>query len=263
MSYRSDSGAGHEVVPSSDLAAGRATSDAPRRLARRRRRKAQRVSARAAVVALVVVFAAQAVGGRRAAPAVTLPEGALEVAPLWRPAANVLDRAVRPGPWRSRAEVAGLDATTQHLLRWNAVFTYARRYRITMELAGLIHDTAIEEKIEPELAFRLVRLESRFDPTVVSHAGAIGLTQLMLGTARYFQPGVTEEQLTDPETNLRIGFRYLRGLIREHRGDLRLALLTYNRGPTAVQAALAMGEDPANGYESVIMRGYKGRGVID
>ncbi len=187
----------------------------------------------------------------------------LELAPLWRPAADVLDRPVRIGPWRYRAELAGIDASTQHLLRWNTVFTYARRYRITMELAGLIHDQAIAEKIEPELAFRLVRLESRFDPNVVSHAGAIGLTQLMLGTARYFQPGITEEQLTDPATNLRIGFRYLRGLIREHRGDLKLALLTYNRGPTAVQNALAMGEDPANGYERVLMRGYTGRGVID
>lgn len=188
----------------------------------------------------------------------------LDIAPLWRPAADVLDRPVAEGPWRSRTAVPdGISESTEDLLRWNAVFTYARQYRITMELAELIHDVALAEKIEPELAFRLVKLESRFDPNVVSHAGAVGLTQLMPGTARYFQPGVTVEQLTDPETNLRIGFRYLRGLVREYRGDLRLALLVYNRGPVAVQNALAMGENPANGYDRILMRGYVGRGVID
>jgi soluble lytic murein transglycosylase-like protein len=85
----------------------------------------------------------------------------------------------------------------------------------------------------------------------------------MLGTAREFEPSVTREQLLDAETNLRIGFRYLRALIRENRGNLRLALLTYNRGPVAVQNAINQGLDPANGYELVVMRGYRGRGTLD
>jgi soluble lytic murein transglycosylase-like protein len=188
----------------------------------------------------------------------------IEVAPFWRPAAEVLKRPVANAPWRfPTAQLAGFDESTKDLLRGNTVAAYARRYRVSPELAGLIHDVALEEKLEPELAFRLVRLESRFEPSVVSHAGAIGLTQLMLGTARYFQPGVTADELTDPETNLRIGFRYLRGLIREYKGDLKLALLVYNRGPTAVLNAIAMGEDPANGYDRVLLRGYAGRGVID
>ncbi|HMS03446.1 MAG TPA: transglycosylase SLT domain-containing protein [Gemmatimonadaceae bacterium] len=221
-------------------------------------------------VARVAVFGVTAVAvisfANRSRPTPTSASGAevaLELAPLWRQPADVLDRPVRSGPWRARAVVDGPHSAADELLRWNRVFTYARRYRISMELARQIHDIALEEKIEPELAFRLVRLESRFDPNVISSAGAIGLTQLMLGTARYFQPGVTAEALTDPATNLRIGFRYLRGLVREHRGDLRLALLTYNRGPAAVQAALASGEDPANGYDRILMRGYRGRGVID
>jgi hypothetical protein len=215
------------------------------------------------VAGLLAVASVPLVIGRSDAVAAGVDHAALDLAPLWRPVADVLERPEREGPWRSRAVALNLDGNTQHLLRWNAVFTYARRYRITMELAGLIHDVALEEKIEPELAFRLVRLESRFDPNVVSHAGAIGLTQLMLGTARYFQPGISADELTDPATNLRIGFRYLRGLIREYRGDLKLALLVYNRGPAAVQNALALGEDPANGYDRVLMRGYSGRGVID
>jgi len=224
-------------------------------------RQVARLSALGFVMYVVTLF----VGPLRApAKPVVAVAPNIEVAPLWRPAADVLKRPVAIGPWRSQAtRMAGFDESTHELLRWNTIITYARRYRVTMDLAESIHDVALEEKIEPELAFRLVRLESRFDPDVVSHAGAIGLTQLMLGTARYFQPGVTEEELTDPETNLRIGFRYLRGLIREYKGDLKLALLVYNRGPSAVLNAIAMGEDPANGYDRVLLRGYVGRGVID
>jgi soluble lytic murein transglycosylase-like protein len=244
----------HDVRPS-----------AVERLTRRRRRRQQRQ-----VLRLTALGLAMAAVGQFLRP-IQAPEvgGAdiaqtLELAPIWRPVESVLARPVGEGPWRPAAvTVAGIDESTRNLLRWNTVFTFARRYRVTMELAGLIHDTALEEKIEPELAFRLVRLESRFDQNAVSGAGAIGLTQLMLGTARYFQPGVTAEDLTDPATNLRIGFRYLRGLIREYRGDLKLALLVYNRGPTAVLNAIAMGEDPANGYDRILMRGYKGTGVID
>jgi soluble lytic murein transglycosylase-like protein len=225
-------------------------------------RRLRRHAARGVVFLCVALVAVQ-VGSRRPASGPTRPVPALDVAPFWRPAADLLDRPVREGPFRDRTIVAGIEGSAEHLLRWNTVFTFARRYRITMELAGLIHDIALEEKIEPELAFRLVRLESRFDPGVVSSAGAVGLTQLMPGTARYFQPGISAEELTDPATNLRIGFRYLRGLVREYRGNLRLALLVYNRGPTAVNHAMAMGEDPANGYDQVLMRGYRGRGVID
>ncbi|MFN9213704.1 MAG: hypothetical protein ACK6DK_03890, partial [Gemmatimonadota bacterium] len=59
------------------------------------------------------------------------------------------------------------------------------------------------------------------------------------------------------------GFTYLRGLIAEADGDVATALLVYNRGPAAVAAAMARGENPSNGYDRVVMRGYRGRGVVD
>jgi len=93
--------------------------------------------------------------------------------------------------------------------------------------------------------------------------GAIGLTQLMHPTARYFQKGVTRDDLYDRDTNLRIGFRYLRTLIREYKGNVQLALLVYNRGPVAVENARERGIDPSNGYERIVMKGYKGTGVVD
>lgn len=184
--------------------------------------------------------------------------------PLWRRAGEVLRRG-KAGTQPTLAFVVG-QREQEHqetLSRWHAIYTYSTRYRIKTELARKIYDAAIVAGIEPELGFRVVRVESVFDPSAVSPVGALGLTQLMLGTARAFEPQVTREDLLDPDTNLRIGFRYLRGLIREYKGDLKLALLVYNRGPVAVQKSLAMGLSPANGYESLITRGYRGRGTLD
>jgi soluble lytic murein transglycosylase-like protein len=67
----------------------------------------------------------------------------------------------------------------------------------------------------------------------------------------------TEERLHDPEINLRIGFRFLKDLIARFDGDLRVALLAYNRGPTRVAELLAAGEDPANGYSKAVLSGVR------
>jgi len=156
-----------------------------------------------------------------------------------------------------------LDLANAQLDRWHRVFGYSSTYRIGADLATSIYDISLAEGIEPELAFRLVRVESEFNPRATSPVGAIGLTQLMLPTARFFQKGITKEELYDRDTNLRIGFRYLRTLVREYKGNVQLALLVYNRGPVAVEASREQGLDPSNGYERVVMKGYKGRGVID
>lgn len=160
---------------------------------------------------------------------------------------------------RTRGE---LEVANEQLERWHRIFRYASQYDIGVELATSIHDVATSEGIDSELAFRLVRLESRFDTRATSPVGAVGLAQVMLPTARFFQKDITREKLYHPETNLRIGFRYLRGLIEEYDGDVRLALLTYNRGPVAVQLALRNGEDPSNGYDRILMKGYTGTGLI-
>jgi soluble lytic murein transglycosylase-like protein len=187
----------------------------------------------------------------------------LPLQPSWRPAGEVLKRKATQPP----SLPFGLDPREaerrESLSRWHRIFTYSTRYRIKPDLARRIYDASVTAGIEPELAFRLVRVESVFDPSAASPVGAMGLTQLMLGTAREFEPNVTREQLLDPDINLRIGLKYLRSLIREYKGNLKLALLVYNRGPVAVQNALSLGRDPTNGYESVVMRGYRGRGVLD
>ena len=154
-----------------------------------------------------------------------------------------------------------IDLAHAQLERWNRIYNYSTKYRIGADLAASIYDVAMQEKIEPELAFRLVRVESEFNEHATSPVGAVGLTQVMPGTARHYVRGVSRRHLYDRRLNLHVGFRYLRGLIREYK-SLRLALLVYNRGPVAVDAALKRGDDPANGYEEVVAKGYEGRGVV-
>jgi soluble lytic murein transglycosylase-like protein len=214
----------------------------------RRRRRVRRAGlVVGATVALALLWRAPQPPAAQAAP--------VEGQPIWRPAGEVLTRKPQTAP-PGMSRSAGLK-------RRHQIFAYAARYRISNDLSAAIYDAAVQERLEPELAFRVVRVESQFKETARSPVGAVGLTQLMPSTARQLQPGITREQLYDRETNLRIGFRYLRGLIKQYRGNVRLALLAYNRGPVAVENELAMGLDPANGYERVVMKGYRGRGILE
>jgi soluble lytic murein transglycosylase-like protein len=171
---------------------------------------------------------------------------------------------------QSRRLRAQLDATKGELAlvnaqleRANSIMKYSARYKVSADIAAPIYDIALAEGIEPELGFRLVRVESEFNPRATSPAGALGLTQLMPATARYFDKTITREKLYEPRTNLRIGFRYLRSLIKEYDGNVRLALLVYNRGPVAVETMRSLGLDPRNGYDVAVMKGYTGTATVE
>jgi len=145
--------------------------------------------------------------------------------------------------------------------RASKVMEYSATYAIPANLAATIFDIALKEGLDPDLAFRLVQLESGFNARAVSRVGAIGLAQLMPATARQFDRSVTRDKLYEPATNLTIGFRYLRRLIGTYNGDVRLALLAYNLGEVAVDAARRAGKNPLAGYERILLKGYQGTGV--
>lgn len=140
------------------------------------------------------------------------------------------------------------------MYRLQSVHEFSTLYRIPAGLAASIYDVALGEGLEPEVAFRLVQVESSFRRLAVSEAGAVGYTQIKPSTAFWLDPSLSQEQLFETETNLRLGFRYLSLLIEENDQDMRLALLAYNRGPARVGELIAMGQDPANGYASRILQ---------
>ena len=116
----------------------------------------------------------------------------------------------------------------------------------------VISAVACEAGVPVGLFDALVAQESRYDPLIVSPKGAVGLTQLMPGTAAYL--GVFDSR--DPLQNLRGGARYL----REHLDEFKrvdLALAAYNAGPGRVRLN---GRIPpfreTIGYVSAITRGW-------
>jgi soluble lytic murein transglycosylase-like protein len=100
----------------------------------------------------------------------------------------------------------------------------------TTDFESEINAAATSNGIDPALLKGLVQQESGFDPNARSGAGAVGLTQLMPGTAAAL--GVTDP--TDPVQSLQAGARYLREQLDRFGGDERLALAAYNAGPGAV-----------------------------
>ena len=95
---------------------------------------------------------------------------------------------------------------------------------------GLIREAGALYRVDASLIRSIMQAESAFDPSAVSRAGAMGLMQLMPDMAEAF--GV--EHPFDPRENIMAGTRLLRELLDQHHGNVKLAVASYNAGPTAV-----------------------------
>jgi soluble lytic murein transglycosylase-like protein len=95
----------------------------------------------------------------------------------------------------------------------------------------LISQSAARYGIDPAILHGLIQQESGFDPNATSSAGAMGLTQLMPGTASSL--GVSNPK--NPAEAVEGGARYLSQLMGEFGGNTSEALAAYNAGPGAVK----------------------------
>lgn len=95
-----------------------------------------------------------------------------------------------------------------------------------MQFANVIEAAAYRHGLEPALLHAVIQAESSYNPGAVSNKGAMGLMQLMPGTAARY--GVRNPY--DPQENIFGGARYLRDLMGMFRSDVRLAVAAYNAG---------------------------------
>jgi hypothetical protein len=130
------------------------------------------------------------------------------------------------------AEIAALAQTP--------VFQRLTAHPNAQRFDALIARYAKANELDSALVKAMVAAESGYEPTAVSPKGALGLMQVIPETAARY--GVTDDRkqtvtqkLFDPATNLRIGTRYLRDLLRLFDHDLELALAAYNAGEATVQ----------------------------
>ena len=98
------------------------------------------------------------------------------------------------------------------------------------------YDSAITKaskqfRVESSLIKAVIRAESDFDHTAVSHKGAQGLMQLMPDTASEMEVG----DPFNPEENILGGTRYLSLMLERFRNNLKMALAAYNAGPERVE----------------------------
>lgn len=120
----------------------------------------------------------------------------------------------------------------------------------SLNLRAMATRAARANGIPVDVFLRLVGVESGWKPGIVSSAGAIGLTQLMPGTARGL--GVDP---WNPQQNLEGGARYLKAMLDKF-GNMSLALAAYNAGPGAVEQHGGVPPFPqTQHYVSMIMGG--------
>lgn len=126
---------------------------------------------------------------------------------------------------------------------------FVDRLHYPLRYDEIVRGHAANYRLDPALLAAVIYQESKFDAQARSRAGAVGLMQLLPGTAeaialRTGGTAFVSSDLLNPEINVRYGSWYLRHLLDKY-GDERLALAAYNAGQTNVDRWLSEGGEIA------------------
>ncbi len=186
------------------------------------------------LAAAALVFAAARVGNEPA----TAPASARPVAAVLPPDFPTLDEVLA-----RRAPGLGLT--------------------LRQQLAVAIAEESRRAGYDPLLVMAVIDVESDFLDQSVSPAGARGLMQIMPATLYFLaeREGLRlsrEEVEADPALRVRLGIRYLRSLQVRFGGDLDLALMAYNAGPTRIaEAQKEHALEPFRGYPRLVRHDFR------
>jgi soluble lytic murein transglycosylase len=151
------------------------------------------------------------------------------------------------------ATLAELEAIELQLARMQTGLNRAE-LRATAEV---IAAEAAHNQLEVELILAVIHTESAFHNFARSHAGALGLMQVMPATGEMLArqhdlDWAGPETLFDPVANVRLGCRYLAALLARY-GRIEAALAAYNWGPAAIDGRLARGEGLPRKYPTLVL----------
>jgi soluble lytic murein transglycosylase len=146
--------------------------------------------------------------------------------------------------WLKQAALISHDWEWHH----NAIMTVAQtshrndyNIRFPTPFRELVFSNANAHGIDPSLIFGVARRESAFRPNARSSVGALGLMQLMPGTARLESKLLgrnrpTYSEILDAENNILLGSSYLNRMLERFGGNQALATAAYNAGPRRVDS---------------------------
>ena len=153
-------------------------------------------------------------------------------------------------------ETALLAQLALELKRPDVALTIARRGAVNgvtlFDASFPVVDLGATGSIERALALALTRQESAFNAAAVSTSGALGLMQLLPGTARDVAgrvgvPFIQDKLTRDPAYNVQLGSKYLAEMLQKFGGSYELAAAGYNAGPNRVAQWLKTIGDPRDG----------------
>jgi soluble lytic murein transglycosylase-like protein len=152
-----------------------------------------------------------------------------------------------------KRDLQGMERQLTDLMRAKSSYKVSNRQYDSREFDSMIQEASSRYKVPEKLIRAVIKAESSFNPRATSHAGAMGLMQLMPGTARDL--GVQDAY--NPKENIMGGTRYLRELLDRYNGNIPKAVAAYNWGMGNLERGGPLPAETRN-YVQQVTRYYEG-----